>query len=79
MTAEWTIITTIAAIVSLFLAVGKPVIDLNNAITKLQTSLDALMAQVNEIKNDNKAEHKTFDNRLDDHDKRITKLEGGKG
>jgi hypothetical protein len=79
MTAEWTIITTIAAIVSLFLAVGKPIIDLNSAITKLQTSLDALMAQVNEIKGDNKAEHATFDKRLDDHDKRITKLEGGKG
>lgn len=72
---EYTIVTVIAALVGLFLSIGKPIINLNTAITKLQATLDSLMDQVKDLRKDNAEEHKGFNDTLDNHEKRIIKLE----
>lgn len=68
---EWTVVTVLIALVGLFITVGKPILNLNQAITKLQVSVDNL--QDYQHKQDNRIDSHSA--QLDDHEKRITTLE----
>ena len=68
---EWTIVTVIIALVGLFMTVGKPVINLNSSITRLQDAIDELREDIKVLTNrtDNQEE------RLQNHETRISILE----
>ena len=80
---EWTIVTVLAAIVGLFLAIGAPVIKLNSNVTRLNANLENLERRENESENDNaKAHQRIWDDlgkkgdTLTNHEMRIHDLEG---
>ncbi len=80
---EWGVVTVLVTVVGLFAAVGAPVLKLNSTITRLQTVLDDLRSDFDEQKSHNSEGHKRLwehndkqDEQLDDHEKRITRLEG---
>lgn len=68
---EWTIVTVIIALVGLFMTVGKPVINLNSSITRLQDAIDELREDIKVLtsRTDNQEE------RLQNHETRISILE----
>ena len=68
---EWTIVTVIIALVGLFMTVGKPVINLNSSITRLQDAIDELRKDIKVLtsRTDNQEE------RLQNHETRISILE----
>lgn len=73
---DWqTIITVLVTLIGLFFTIGKPIINLNTAITKLQVTVDNLMKEVNEFKSKNSETHNEIYDKLDDHETRITRLE----
>ena len=68
---EWTIVLVISALVGLFLTVGKPILNLNQAITKLQISVDNLQ----EYQKTQDSRLTAHSQKLDNHENRIIKLE----
>lgn len=86
---EWTVVTALGVVVSLFLAVGAPIIKLNSNIVKLNVNLDAQSKrtdkQEHDLEEQKKAAHESHkhlwlhnneqDKRIDDHEHRITALE----
>ena len=68
---EWTIVTVIIALVGLFMTIGKPVINLNSSITRLQDAIDELREDIKVLtsRTDNQEE------RLQNHETRISILE----
>lgn len=89
---EWTVVTVLIALVGLFLTVGKPILNLNNNIVKLNMSLDALRERterhekdLTEQKSHSHEAHQRLwehndqqDEKLNDHEARIGILEGKK-
>lgn len=72
---EWTIVTVLIAIIGLFFTVGKPIINLNTTIVKLQATVENLMKEVETFKSSNSKSHEKIFSQLDDHENRISKLE----
>jgi len=72
---EWTIVTVLIAIIGLFFTVGKPIINLNTTIVKLQATVENLMKEVETFKSANSKSHEKIFSQLDDHENRISKLE----
>ncbi len=86
---EWTVVTVVVALVGLFLTVGKPIINLNSNIVKLNMSIDALREKTKHNEDELKeqklrsqgAHQRLWDHnskqdlRLADHEQRIHDLE----
>jgi cell division protein FtsL len=72
---EWTIITVIVTLTGLFVTLGKPIISLNTAITKLQTSMENLIKEIDDLKVNNARSHEKIFDQLDDHETRISIIE----
>lgn len=72
---EWTIITVIVTLIGLFVTLGKPIISLNTAITKLQTSMENLIKEIDDLKTSNSRSHEKIFEQLDDHETRISVIE----
>ncbi len=86
---EWTVVTVIIALFGLFFTVGKPIINLNNNIVKLNMSIESLRektkANANELEKQKLHAHESHqrlwehneeqDKKLADHEKRINSLE----
>ena len=79
---EWTVVTVIIAIVGLGIAIVKPVVSLTQSITKLTVLVDKLAEDMGEYVGKNRDSHariweknKEQDDRLNDHDKRISVME----
>lgn len=86
---EWGVVTVLIALVGLFFSIGKPIIDLNSNIVKLNTRLEeqsrrqdlqdeALKEQKTHAHESHKelwAHNKEQDEKLSDHDRRIERLE----
>jgi uncharacterized membrane protein (DUF106 family) len=82
---EWTIVTVIIALVGLFFTLGKPIITLNNNITKLTVTVESLQKTVDKLEAKQAEDQKRVWERLDkgskkfdDHENRITNLERDK-
>ncbi|MBQ5640298.1 MAG: hypothetical protein IIV05_00680 [Ruminococcus sp.] len=80
---EWGVLTALAAIVGLFLSVGKPIINLNTSITILNESLKAEKARREQFEKDSCKEHDelwaheaTQDQILAEHKMRLHDLDG---
>lgn len=72
---EWSIFLVLGEIIALFAVVGKPLINLNTAITKLMTSVDSLNDRLKNQEKDFTAfatkaseTHKEFHEHFDRHD-----------
>lgn len=86
---EWTVVTVIIALVGLFLTVGKPIINLNNTMTKLNVNVEHNSNELAELKNDFKTQRESAheshqrlwehnskqDEKLQDHETRLGILE----
>lgn len=86
---EWTVVTVIIALIGLVSAIIAPIIKLNSTITKLSMMIeqsikrmDALEKTAGEIQQHSTESHRRIHDRIDrneerlhDHDKRITSLE----
>lgn len=75
-----------SAVLAMFLAVGKPIINLTTTIVKLDTNLEQLTKQHAELEKDvdihldklsisNSESHHRIWDKLEDHEERINKLE----
>lgn len=73
MSTEWTVVTVLAVLVGLFLSVGKPIINLNSNITKLNTNLENIQKQQDKYEKDNEHEHDRIWKNLNEKDKAISK------
>lgn len=82
---EWGVVGVIIALVGLFFTVAKPVIKLSNTISKLDDTCERLDAQFRTFEINNRDSHRRIwehndgqDDIINDHEKRITILEGDK-
>ena len=81
---EWQLVTVIIALVGLFFTVAKPIINLTNTISKLDHTCERLDSQFSTFEVNNKESHRRIwehndeqDKAINDHEMRITTLEGG--
>lgn len=86
---EWTVVTVIVALVGLFLTLGKPIINLNSNIVKLNATLESHGEKIknneDELKEQKLHAHESHqrlwahnnkqDEQLSDHEQRIHDLE----
>lgn len=82
MVNEWTVVSVIVVLIGLFFTVGRPVINLNSAITTLTVKIEHMQSDEADESRRNTESHakmcehlETHDNTLVEHDKRITKIE----
>lgn len=68
---EWQVFTTIVAIISFFILIAKPMIQLNTSIVKLTDAVKNLQV----FQDMNKADIASHQEKLEDHEHRITVLE----
>lgn len=75
-----------SAVIALFFTVGKPIINLNTTLVKLNSSVNNLSEKYEELKEDtqndinrlatrNSESHERMFEKLDNHESRIVKLE----
>jgi len=79
---EWTVVTVLIALAGLFVTVAKPVLSLNNTITRLSENVERLEAQLTALSTHNSDVHRRLwersdvhARRLEDHETRLTMLE----
>lgn len=76
----------LGSLIGLFLTVGKPIINLNTNLVKLNLMVEQLQKDYNKLKNDSHEEvmklsndnsdaHKRIHQKLDNHEERLIKLE----
>lgn len=80
---EWGVVTVLIALVGLTAALTKPIVSLTQSITKLTVVVDKIVADQTEQVAHAKESHARLwdhneeqDNKISDHEIRITKLEG---
>ncbi|MEA4912186.1 MAG: hypothetical protein VB092_06220 [Oscillospiraceae bacterium] len=73
--SQWETVGVITVLVGLFGAVIPPIVKLNSALTALQVTLAQLRGLLGEEKSSNAESHKRLWGRLDEHEKRIARLE----
>ena len=73
---EWTVVGVIVVLIGLLATLAKPLISLNTSIVKNTMATDSLSKSMERYEADNKAEHGEIRNELEEHDGRISKLEG---
>ena len=72
---SWEIVAGIIALVGFIGTVAAWVSKLSHTLTSLEMTLKALQEVLSELKENNKESHKEFYHKLDDHEKRIVRLE----
>lgn len=79
---EWTVVTVLIAIVGLFVTVAKPIVGLNNNITRLSENVERLEGKLAELGERNSDTHRRLwdrgdeqAQRIEDHETRISVLE----
>ena len=79
---EWAVFGVIAAIAGLFVTVGKPIIDLNRTLTRLETKMGEMETKYDNLENHGTEARRRLwlkneeqDRKLCDHESRICALE----
>lgn len=72
----WEIVLGIIALVGFIGTVATYASKQSSILAKLETTLDALNATLEELKENNRASHKDIYNKLAEHDRIITELQG---
>lgn len=80
---QWDVFLVVAALIGFAASVVAPILKLNTSITKLTVTVENLSSHFAKFEVENKDSHKRLwgksekqDERLDDHEGRIIKLEG---
>lgn len=80
---EWSVVLVIVTLVGLGAAIIKPVISLTKSITTLTVATEGLKEEMNCFREKNSESHDRIwkhedkqDEQLDDHEKRLIKVEG---
>ena len=68
---EWTVVTVIVVIVGLIISVATPLVKSTKAMTELTVNIKVLNEQLEKIENGNDEDHKDFQEQLDEHDDKI--------
>lgn len=81
---EWTVVTVLAALMGLFVTIGKPIVELNRSITRLNTMLEVLGQRLDRLETDSHQTHtRLWDalnrqgQQLTAHERRIAAMEKG--
>ena len=72
---EWGVVGVITGLVGLFVAVGKPILNLITAITKLTDTTEALKNDLDALTSGNAQSHARIFERLDSDDKELANHE----
>lgn len=79
----WDVVVVIIALVGLFFTIGKPILTLISSMDKLSYTCSELSHKFDNFERDNKDSHKRLwehnemqDNTLNEHEHRISQLEG---
>lgn len=79
---QWEVVGVIAALVSLLVGVGAPIVKLNSNITRLTVTIENIAKEQTEQKEINGKSHdriwrelETHDAAITDHDRRIARIE----
>jgi hypothetical protein len=82
---EWQVVGVVIALAGFVIAIVTPIIKLNTSIVKLSSLVDSLGDKLSTMEAANSASHDRIWSRLDehttelnDHDKRISMMEGNK-
>lgn len=80
---EWSVVLVIAALFGLGAAIVKPIVSLTKSITTLTVAVEDLQKDMGRLISKNSESHERIwkheerqDTRLDDHEKRIIRIEG---
>ena len=80
---QWDVFLVVAALIGFAASVVAPILKLNTSITKLTVTVENLSSYFSKFEAENKDSHKRLwsksekqDERLEDHEGRIIKLEG---
>ena len=80
---EWTVVAVLGVLVSLGVAIIKPIVSLTRAITQLTVTVDALQKDLDAFSRKNSDSHARLwqhnekqDARLDEHERRLNNVEG---
>lgn len=80
---EWTVVSVIIALIGLFLAVGKPIINLNTSITVLNENVKQQNERLDKFELNSGKEHEELweheakqDKMLEEHKMRLHDLDG---
>lgn len=73
---SWEIVVGIIALIGVFSTIATWASKLSRSLSSLETTLKGLDETLQELKDNNHESHKEFYKRLNEHDCRITKLEG---
>lgn len=68
---EWGVVSVLIALVGLFITVGAPIIKLVASITKLNSTVQAIQMDLQELTEHNTASHSRIFSRLDGHDEKL--------
>ena len=68
---EWTVVTVIVVIVGLIISVATPLVKSTKAMTELTVNVKALNETLEKLEVQNKDEHKDFQEQLDEHDDKL--------
>ncbi len=69
---EWETFGGVAAVLTVLIGIGTPVIKLNANLTKLNTLLEQARKEMAQLKADNSSSHTRIWNRLDRQDKELS-------
>lgn len=69
---EWQIFGVIVSIFAFAVAVATPVLKLNKSINVLTVHVENFEKMLSDVKDDNRADHDEFKQKLDDHETRIS-------
>ena len=76
---EWTVVTVIIALVGLFVTVSKPLMNLQQALTKLQSAIEGLEKRLTHYEEKTEKQESVLNNHeiriniLEDHGKKLDK------
>lgn len=80
---EWTVVAVLGGLVSLGVAIIKPIVSLTRAITQLTVTVDDLQKDLSDFALKNRDSHARLwqhnekqDARLDEHERRLNNVEG---
>lgn len=65
---EWTVVSVIVVLIGLFFTVGKPVLNLNTTLVRLEEKLNGVTAKIDVFERHNDAEHTHINNTLERHE-----------
>lgn len=76
---EWSVFGVIAALAAFVLSVVTPIIKLNTIITELSTIVKRMSDDLNDLTDRNAKMHDRIFEKIDNHERRINKLEISEG